>query len=167
MNNPSRIRIAIIWLYIVAATTLLNSLLLQLFSRFIDLLAGLWITQTTDAIFVGMRSVEPQGAPPTFEILLALIVDALIVLAVVALAVRISRGSRSATGISFFLYLADTVMFVFSFGASVLSHVRSIFLVWQALALLVHVAGTVILFRAWRTLRIQSLAVSRFSSTPS
>jgi hypothetical protein len=167
MNNPSQIRFAVIWLYIVAATTLLNSLLLQLFSRFIDLLAGLWITQATDAIFVGLRSVEPQGAFPAFEIMLALIVDALVVLAVMALAVKISRRSHSAAGISFFVYLADTGVFVFSFGVSVLSHVESILLVWQALTLLVHVAGTLILFRAWRTLRIHPLAVSHFSSTPS
>jgi hypothetical protein len=167
MNSPSQIRFAVIWLYIVAATTLLNSLLLQLFSRFTDLLAGLWITQATDAIFVGMRSVEPQGASPAIEIMLALVVDTLVALAILALAVKISRRSQSAAGISFFVYLADTGAFVFSFGVSLLSHVESILLVRQALTLLVHVAGTVILFRAWRTLRVHPSAVSHFSSTPS
>ena len=133
-------------------------MLLQLFGRFFDLLAGLWITQAADAVFVGLRSVEPQGAPPTFEILLALIVDALVVLSVAKLAIKISHRSRRAAGISFFLYLSDTLAFVFSFGVSVLSHSESIFLMWQALTLLVHAAGTVILFRAWRTLRTQSLS---------
>jgi hypothetical protein len=161
MSDPSQIRIAVLWLYIVAAATLLNSLLLQLYSRFVNLLAGLWFTQATDAIFFGMRTVEPQGASPLFEILLALIVDALVVLLVVVLAVNISRRSRRAAATSFIIYLVDTAVFAVIFGSSVRSHVETIFLWEQALTFLAHVAGTVIIFRAWRALRPQSQTLAR------
>jgi hypothetical protein len=157
MTNPNQIWLAAVWLYIVATTTLLNSLLLQLFLRFIDFLAGLGITQLIDAIFVGLRSVEPEGAPATFEILLALILDAVVVLIVVALAVKVSRRSRGAAAISFFVYMADTATFGFTFAASVWSHAKPMSIGWQALTLLVHITGTVILFRAWRTLRTRTL----------
>jgi hypothetical protein len=161
MSDPSQIRIAVLWLYVVAAATLPNSLLLQLSSRFVDLLAGLWFTQATDAIFFGMRTVEPQGASPLFEILLALIVDALVVLLVVVLAVNISRRSRRAAATSLIIYVVDTAVFAVIFGSSVRSHVETIFLWEPALTFLAHVAGTVIIFRAWRALRTQSQTLAR------
>jgi hypothetical protein len=153
VDEQNQIRIAAVWLYIVATATLLNSLLLQLSLRFVDLLAGLWLTQASDAFFVGMRSIEPQGAPPDFEILAALIVDVLVVLIGVALGVKVSRGSRRAAGISFSIYAADTAVLAFIFADSVLSRVALIFLGWQALTLLVHIVGTAIIFGAWQTLR--------------
>jgi hypothetical protein len=156
MSGSSKIRIAAVWLYVVAAATLLNSLILQLFSRFVDLLAGLWFTQAIDAMFFGMRSVEPQGSPPTFEILLALIADVLVVLVVVILAVKLSRGSRRAAVNSLFLYAVDTGIFVFSFGESVRTRVEPVFLLWQGLTVLVHVGGTVMLYCAWNSLRLKS-----------
>ena len=154
MDNRAKAKAAALWLYLVAAATLLNSLLLQLFSRFIDLLAGLSVTQVIDAYFLGMRFIEPPGAPPVFEIGIALIADVLIVLFVIILAVRISHRSRRAAAIAFFLYTLDTVAFAFSLGVSILSRdFRWWTLSWQALTVLVHVAGAVIIFRAWRALR--------------
>lgn len=147
-------KIAAAWLYAVALATLLNSLLLQLATRFIDLLLGLSFTQFIDAIFLGMRSVEPPGAPFWFEAIPALILDALFVLVVVMLAAKISRGSRRAAGASFFLYALDTAVFALSFGVS--AGLRP----HQALTLLVHAAGAVIIFRAWRALRRESPEVA-------
>jgi hypothetical protein len=164
MSGPAQIRVAALWLYIVAATTLLNSLILQLLNHFVDLFAGLWLTQANDAVWMGLRSVEPQGAPPVFEILSALIVDALVVLIVVTFAVKISRGSRRVAGISFFVYLADTAVFAFFLEDSVRSHVATIFLGWQLLTFVAHVVGTVIIFRAWRVLR-RSHQPARIEST--
>jgi hypothetical protein len=148
----SEIKIAAIWLYIIAAASMLNSVLVQLFSRFIDLLAGLWFTQASDALWVGMRSVEPPGVFPSFEIGAALVIDALVAALLVKLARKISRGSRPATLIGFSLYLTDTVAFGFSFRLSVRSHVPMTFLAWQALTIMVHIGGIVILYRALRGL---------------
>jgi len=153
---PANVRIAVLWLYLVAAATLLNSLLLQLFSHFIDLLAGLWFTEASDALWVGMRSVEPPGVLPSFEIGAALVIDALIVLALLKLARKISNGSRVAAIISFCIYLADTAAFAYDLRVSVRSHVPVVFLARQALTILVHVAGVIILYRAWTTLRGKS-----------
>jgi hypothetical protein len=152
----SEIKTAAIWLYIVAAATMLNSVLVQLFSHFVDLLAGLWFTQASDALWVGMRSVEPPGVFPSFEIGAALVIDVLVAALLVKLARKISRGSRRATLISFFLYLADTVAFGLSFRVSVRARVAVNFLAWQALTIMVHIAGIVILYRALRSLRGKS-----------
>lgn len=92
----NEIKIAAIWLYIVAAATMLNSLIVQLFSHFIDLLAGLWFTQASDALWVGMRSVEPPGVFPSFEIGAALVIDALIAALLVKLARKILQKSALA-----------------------------------------------------------------------
>lgn len=162
----AQIRVAVIWLYAVAAATLLNSVLVQLFSRFIDLLAGLWITQAIDAFWVGMRSVEPPGVSPSFEIGAALVIDALIAVVVVSLARKISRESRRATMIAFFVYLADTAAFAVSFRASVRSHVPMVFLGWQALTILVHISGVVIIYRAWRSLRGKTHPLASAESIP-
>jgi len=54
-------RTAAIWLYLVAASTLVNSIILNRNGRFIDLLVGLSFTQFVDAVNLGM-SVEPTGS---------------------------------------------------------------------------------------------------------
>jgi hypothetical protein len=153
---PANVRIAIFWLYLVAAATLMNSLLLQLFSHFVDLLAGLWFTEASDALWVGMRSVEPPGVFPSFEIGAALVIDVLIVLVLLKLARKIANGSRTAAIISFCVYLADTAVFAYEFRVSVRSHVPVVSLAWQALTVLVHIAGVLIFYRAWMTLRGKS-----------
>jgi hypothetical protein len=162
----TKIRIAVLWLYVVAAATLLNSLLLQLFSHFVDLLAGLWFTQANDAAWFGMRSVEPPGSPPSFEIGAALLIDILVALLVVKLARKISRGSRPAMITAFFVYLADTAVFAYWFGVSAFSRIRPLSLIWQILTILVHVAGVVIIFRAWAALRGKSRPHATAESTP-
>jgi hypothetical protein len=153
---PASVRIAAFWLYLVAVATLLNSLLLQVFSHFVDLLAGLWFTEANDALWVGMRSVEPPGVFPSFEIGAALFIDVLIVLALLILARKTSNGSRTAVIIGFCVYLADTAVFGYDFQFSVRSHVPAVSLAWQALTFLVHIAGVLILYRALMTLRGKS-----------
>jgi hypothetical protein len=153
MDSAAKIRLAAVWLYIVAAATMANSLLIQLFSRFVDLLAGLFLTQMVDAFFVGMRSIEPPGAPPGFEAASALVLDFIIVSIFVILAVKVSRGSRRAAGIAFFFYSLDTFAFVVALGWSVWAGGKTWTLAWQALTVLVHLAGVVIIFRAWRATR--------------
>ena len=153
---PANVRIAAFWLYLVAAATLLNSILLQLFSHFVNLLAGLWFTEASDALWVGMRSVEPPGVFPSFEIGAALVIDVLIVLVLLNLARKISNGSRTAAIITFCVYLADTAVFAYDFRVSVRSHAPVVSLAWQALTVLVHIAGVLILYRAWMTLRGKS-----------
>jgi hypothetical protein len=150
------VRIGAFWLYLVAVATLLNSLLLHVFSHFVDLFAGLWLTEANDALWVGMRSVEPPGVFPSFEIGAALFIDVLIVLALLMLARKISNGSRTAVTISFCVYLADTAIYGYGFQSSVRSHVPVVSLAWQALTVLVHIAGVLILYRAWMTLRGKS-----------
>ena len=61
ISETAKAKTAAIWLYLVAAATVLNSLILFKY-RFIDLLIGLSFTQFIDAIFVGMQ-LEPPGAP--------------------------------------------------------------------------------------------------------
>jgi hypothetical protein len=153
---PTNVRIAVFWLYLVAAATLLNSILLQLFSHFVDLFAGLWLTEANDALWVGMRSVEPPGVFPSFEIGAALVIDVLIVLVLLKLARKMSNGSRAAVIISLCVYLADTALFAYDVRVSVRSHVPVVSLAWQALTVLVHIVGILILYRAWMTLRGKS-----------
>jgi hypothetical protein len=154
MGNPARIKAATLWLYLLAATTLANSLLLQLSSHFVDLLAGLYLTQMTDAFFFGMRSIEPPGATPALEILFALTVDVVVALFLLILGVQISRGSRRASAIAFFLYTFDTIVLVLAFtlGAVLSSDFRPWTLAWEMLTILVHLAGVAIIFRGWRAI---------------
>jgi hypothetical protein len=60
-SGMTRAKAAAIWLYLVTVATILNSLILFKYSRFIDLFIGLSFTQFIDAIFVGMQ-LEPPGA---------------------------------------------------------------------------------------------------------
>jgi hypothetical protein len=159
-SQLNEIRVAALWLYLVAVATLLNSLLLQLFTRFVDLLAGLSITQFLDAIFLGMRVNSQEAQSWWIEVLRPLILDGMVVVIVLTLAVRVGCGSRRAAAMSLVGYLIDTAIFAFTVAESVRSHTETIFIGWQALTFLVHVAGSVIIFRAWRALRKESQALA-------
>ena len=54
------VKAATVWLCLVALATVLNSVILFKYSRFIDFLIGLSFTQFIDAVFVGMH-LEPPG----------------------------------------------------------------------------------------------------------
>ena len=142
---------AAVWLYLVAAATLLNSLIIHKYTRFIDLLVGLSFTQFIDAAFVGRR-LEPLGSPYWWvDALPALVLDLPFVLLLLMLAVKISHRRGRATQVSFWLYAIDTFVFTLSFAASIAIFHEAIHpLVWQGLTLIVHTVGLFILFRAWR-----------------
>jgi hypothetical protein len=128
--------------------TVLNSLILFKYSRFIDLFIGLSFTQFIDAIFVGMQ-LEPPGSPWWYTALPALVFDMPFVLVLLVLAVKVSHRRQRATRASFWLYAIDTLVIALSFAASIAifhSPVRP--LAWQSLTLIVHAVGLVILFRA-------------------
>jgi hypothetical protein len=84
---------AAIWLCFVAVATVLNSLILFKYSRFIDPFIGLSFTQFIDAIFVGMQ-LEPPGAPWWNTALPALLLDMPFVLVLLLLAVKVAQGRR-------------------------------------------------------------------------
>jgi len=141
---------AAIWLYLVAAATALNSLILFKYSRFIDLFIGLSFTQFIDAIFVGLQ-LEPRGAPWWWTALPAWVLDMPFVLAVLVLAVKVSRRRYRATQVALWLYAIDTLVIFLSLAASVTmlhSPIRE--LARQSIALMVHAVGLLILFRARR-----------------
>jgi hypothetical protein len=112
-NSGKKAKTAALWLYLVAAATVLNSLILFKY-RFIDLLIGLSFTQFIDAIFVGMQ-LEPPGAPWWYTALPGLVLDMPFVILWLVLAVKVSHRRRRATQFSFWLYAIDT--FVGSFSA--------------------------------------------------
>jgi hypothetical protein len=60
-SGTAKAKTAALWLYLVAAAAVLNSLILFKY-RFVDLLIGLSFTQFIDAIFLAMQ-LEPPGAP--------------------------------------------------------------------------------------------------------
>jgi hypothetical protein len=149
-SGTTRAKVAAIWLCFVAVATILNSLILFKYSRFIDLFIGLSFTQFIDAIFVGMQ-LEPPGAPWWYTALPALVLDMPFVLVLLLLAVKVARRRRRATQVSFWLYASDTLVIALSFAASIAmfhSPVRR--LAWQSLTLIVHAVGLLILSRAWR-----------------
>jgi hypothetical protein len=138
---------AALWLYLVAAATVLNSLILFRY-RFIDLLIGLSFTQFIDAIFVGMR-LEPPGAPWWYTALPALVLDMPFVILLLVLAVKVSRRRPRATRFSFWLYAIDTLVVTLSFASSIaVFHLPLKPLAWQSLTLIAHGIGLSILFRA-------------------
>jgi hypothetical protein len=150
-SGITRAKAAAIWLCVVAATTVLNSLILFKYSRFIDLFIGLSFTQFIDAIFVGLQ-LEPPGAPWWYTALPALAFDMPFVLVSLVLAVKVLHGRKRATQVSFWLYAVDTLAITLSFAASIAifhSPVRP--LVWQSLTLIVHAVGLVVLSRARQT----------------
>jgi hypothetical protein len=145
-----RARAAAIWLCFVAVATILNSLILFKYSRFIDLFIGLSFTQFIDAIFVGMQ-LEPPGAPWLYTALPALLLDLPFVLALAILAVKVARRRPRATQVSFWLYAIDTLIIALSFAASItMFHSPIGPLAWQGLTLVAHAVGLLILSRAWR-----------------
>lgn len=148
-SQAAKARIAALWLYFVAAATVLNSLILFKY-RFIDLLIGLSFTQFIDAIFVGMQ-MEPAGAPWWYTALPAWTLDAPLVVLLLVLAVKASHGRHRATQVSFWLYVLDTLVVTLSFIASIaIFHAPFRALMWQSLTLIAHAIGLLILFRAQR-----------------
>lgn len=146
---------AAIWLYLVASATALNSVILFKYSRFIDLFIGLSFTQFIDAIFVGLK-LEPRGAPWWWTALPAWVLDmpfvlAVLLLAVLVLAVKVSRRRYRAIQVALWLYAIDTLVIFLSLAGSVTmlhSPIRE--LARQSVALMVHAVGLLILFRARR-----------------
>lgn len=149
-QETAKAKTAALWLYLVTAATVLNSLILFKYHRFIDLLIGLSFTQFIDAIFVGMR-LEPPGAPWWYTAGPALMVDTPFVILLLVLAVKVSHQRRRATQFSFWLYATDTLVVALSFAASIaIFHSPLKPLAWQSLTLIAHGVGLLILFRAWR-----------------
>lgn len=147
-SGITRAKAAAIWLCLVAVATVLNSLILFKYSRFIDLFIGLSFTQFIDAIFVGMQ-LEPPGAPWWYTAGPALMLDMPFVLVLLVLAAKVSHRRHRATQVSFWLYAIDTLVITLSLAASIAvfhSPVRQ--LAWQSLTLIVHAVGLLILSRA-------------------
>ena len=147
---------AAIWLYLVAAATLLNSLILNRSQRFIDLLVGLSFTQFVDAMFLGV-AIEPQGSPDWWvDALPALIIDALFLCVLLVLAVKVSHGSRAAAKTAFWAYSLDTLVFALIFFSSIWMtvkgtlHASATALAWQGSTVAAHIVGIVIISRALR-----------------
>jgi hypothetical protein len=148
-SEPAKAKTAAIWLYLVAAATVLNSLMLFK-HRFIDLLIGLSFTQFIDAVFVGMQ-IEPPGAPWWYTAVPALVLDAPFVIPLLVLAVEASHRRHRATRFSFWLYAVDTFVVTLSLAASIaIFHSPLRPLAWQSSTLIAHGIGLLILFRAWR-----------------
>jgi len=148
VTASSAARVAGFWFSIVAASTLLNSLLLQTFSRFLGLPTGLTLTLVNDAIFVALRGVEPQALAS----LLGLIVDALVVCLFLILARKTFRNSRGAVAAGLAIYVIDTAVFLMFSAVGALGEIPLRDVLLQALTLVVHVVGCVLLFRGWRSL---------------
>lgn len=150
-GGTARLRAAVLWLYLVAGATVLNSLILFKWDRFVNLFVGLSITQFIDAAFVGMQ-LEPRGAPWLYTAAPALLLDAPFVILVVVLAIRVSRLRRGSAGFAFWLYAFDSLIVTLSLAVSiVVLHQRLQALAWQDLAVIVaHGVGVWIIFRAWR-----------------
>jgi hypothetical protein len=149
-SGITMVKAATIWLYLVAAATVLNTLILFRYSRFIDLLIGLSFTQFIDAVFVGMR-LEPPGAPWWWTALPAWALDIPFVLLVLALAVKVSHRRVRATQVSFWLYVIDTLLYTLSSAAGiVIAHATIRQLGWLFLTFIVRTVGLFLLFQAWR-----------------
>jgi len=145
----TRAKAAAIWLCLVALATVLNSLILFRYSRFIDLFVGLSFTQFIDAIFVGMQ-LEPPAAPWWYTALPALVFDMPFVLALLVLAAKVLRQRHRATQVSFWLYATDTLVITITFVASIAMHSPASQIGWQSMTLIVHAIGLFILFLASR-----------------
>lgn len=157
IQNFGAAKSAAAWLYLVAAATAVNSIILNRNQRFIDLLVGLSFTQFVDAMFLGF-GVEPQGSPDWYvDAVPALIIDALFLCVLVVLAVKIFHGSRIAAKVGLWAYCVDTLVFGLIFVTSIWALVNGSFhapgtaIAWQGSTVVAHVAGVFILFRALRT----------------
>ncbi len=141
------VKAATIWLCLVALATVLNSVILFKYSRFIDFRIGLSFTQFIDAVFVGMQ-LEPPGAPWFATALPSWVLDLPFVLLLLVLARKVSHRRVRATQVSFWLYAIDTFVFVLSFTASLaVFHAAVRQLAWQGLSLILHTVGLFILFQ--------------------
>jgi hypothetical protein len=76
--------------------------------------------------------------------------DIPIVLLLLVLAVKVSRRRERVAQFSFWLYAADTFVFLLMFAANVTSHARLGILVLPGLTIVGHTVGLFILYRAWR-----------------
>jgi hypothetical protein len=159
-SSAIKIKTAAAWLWLVAAATLLNSVILYKYMRFIDLLIGFSFTQLIDAAFLGMQ-LEPQSSRWWID---ALPLDAIFVLSLLLLAAGVSRRNQRATLISLCVYSIDTSLFALSFGWSFFAMARGNFhaarmaLVWQVSTLIAHTLGVLIILRAWRTIKEMPVA---------
>jgi hypothetical protein len=151
-SGITRAKTAAIWLCLVAVATVVNSLILFKYSRFVDLFMGLSFTQFIDAIFVGMQ-LEPRGAAWWWTALPSLVLDMPFVLLLLVLAVKVSQQRHRATQVSLWLYGVDTLVIMLSFAASIaIFHAPIRPLALQSLTLIVHAVGLLILSRAGRAL---------------
>jgi hypothetical protein len=148
-------RIAAGWLYLVAAATALNSLVLFKYDRFVDLIVGLSFTQFIDAVFVGM-SMEPKGAPWLLTAGPAFIFDIPIILLLLVLAVKTARRRKRAAQVSFWLYAMDTFVFVLMFATDIVLHEPARTAILSGLTLIGHTVGLFVLFRAWQQVQYTS-----------
>lgn len=164
-KNFGAVKTAATWLYLVAAATAINSIILNRNHRFIDLLAGLSFTQFVDAAFLGL-GVEPQGSPDWFaDALPALLIDALFACVLIALAVKVSHGSRAAAKVGLWLYSLDTLVFGLIFASNVSATVNGTFhtpattLTWEGATVVAHIVGIFVMFHAVRadTSKVQTI----------
>lgn len=151
-----RCKAAAMWLYLAAAATAVNSIILNRNHRFIDLLVGLSFTQFVDAAFLGL-GVEPEGSPDWLvDALPALVIDALFLCVLIVLAVRVSSGHRVAAKVGLWVYSVDTLVFVIIFVSSIWARMNGTFhtpgatIAWQGSTVVAHIVGIFILFRAVR-----------------
>jgi hypothetical protein len=164
-KNFGALKTAATWLYLVAAATAINSIILNRNHRFIDLLAGLSFTQFVDAAFLGL-GVEPQGSPDWFaDALPALLIDALFVCVLIALAVKVSHGSCAAAKVGLWLYSLDTLVFGLVIASNVRATVNGTFhtpattLTWEGATVVAHIVGIFVMFHAVRadTSKVQTI----------
>jgi len=164
-RNVDVLKTAAIWLYLVTAATVINSLILNKYHRFIDLLVGLSFTQYVDAMFLGL-GVEPEGSPDWYvDALPALIIDALFVSALLVLAVKASHRSRTSVRVALWVYSVDTLVFLFGFVTSIWVRVNGTFYASataigrQGLTVVAHIVGIFIMFHAVRVSSPKTQAV--------
>lgn len=156
-RNFDAVKAAAIWLYLVAAATAVNSIILNRSHRFIDLLVGLSFTQFVDAIFLGV-GVEPEGSPDWYvDALPALFIDALFLCVLIVLAVKVFHGGRTAAKAALWFYSLDTAVFGFIFVSSIWVTVNGTFhtpgtaIALQGSTVVAHIVGIFIMFHAVQT----------------
>jgi hypothetical protein len=139
---------AAIWLYLVASATILRDLIGFKYHRFIDLCIGLCFPPGINVFFV-----RKFVAAPRWQVVLpGLVLDALLVLAMLVLAVKVSRRRYRATQVAFWLYAIDSLFIAFGLAVLMLLVGLTIQeLAWPSLDLIVHAVGLLILSRALRT----------------
>lgn len=136
----------------VVVATAANSIILNRNHRFIDFLVCLSFTQFVDAAFLG-QGVEPQGSPDWFvDALPALLIDTLFACVLIALAVKVSHGSRAAAKAGLWLYSLDTLVFGLVFALNAMAtangtfHTPATTLTWQSATVVAHIVGIFLMF---------------------